>query len=621
MNVTAPVNQPPVISDISPNPLDMLVGNGAFATYTASDPEGDTLTPSVVVDNPAVATADASVLGQVTVTALAEGTTNVTVTLTDAVGNTVSAAFTVNVTAPVNQPPVISAISPNPLDMLVGNGAFATYTASDPEGDTLTPSVVVDNPAVATADASVLGQVTVNALAEGTTNVTVTLTDAVGNTASAAFVVNVTAPVNQPPVISAISPNPLDMLVGNGAFATYTASDPEADTLTPSVIVDNPAVATADASILSQVTVTALAEGSTNVTVTITDAAGNTASAAFTVNVTAPVNQPPTISAIAPNPLALTVGDVSAATYSVSDPEGDVLTPSVIVDNPAVASADASVLGQVTVNALAEGSTNVTVTITDAVGNTASAAFTVNVSAAVVAKPPLLPGLPDLSVLNLAPYNINGNPSAFVLVGDDTLGTDNLLNPIATGSYTLGNYSAISGVTSSFNFNVQSLATGAGWTPQTVLDPAAADPGLCPGETPLGCELRIQDPVIVFITFNSSNATSIDVATFSTALQQIVNEVTASGALPVISTLVNDGIVTDQAVLDQYNAAIASIANANPAAPIPVWNAQATMDGAPQGVYNTSSGGAGDFTDAGLQFGANRRALSALQILDSYLSN
>ena len=204
--------------------------------------------------------------------ALAEGTTNVTVTLTDAVGNTVSAAFVVNVTAPVNQPPVISDILPNPLDLLVGNGAFATYTASDPEGDTLTPSVVVDNPAVATADASVLGQVTVTALAEGTTNVTVTLTDAVGNTVSAAFVVNVTAPVNQPPVISDISPNPLDMLVGNGAFATYTASDPEGDTLTPSVVVDNPAVATADASVLGQVTVTALAEGTTNVTVTLTDA-------------------------------------------------------------------------------------------------------------------------------------------------------------------------------------------------------------------------------------------------------------------------------------------------------------------------------------------------------------
>ncbi len=239
---------------------------------------------------------------------------------------------------------------------------------------------------------------------------------------------------------------------------------------------------------------------------------------------------------------------------------------------------------------------------------------------------PNLPGVPDIAALapSLQPYygGPNVNRQAFSLAGDDTLTNANFVDAIVSGNYNLGNYASLQTAIDSYNFSYQSLATGVEWTPQMLLDPAQADPALCqPRETPLACELRTNNPAVIFITFSSANATKLDVPTFTTAIQTIVQESLNAGAIPIIALLPNDGIVTDQALLDQYNTAIVQAttgAAGDPNLSLPVWDIPATMQGVPQGVYTTSPNGAGDYTDGGLQYGGNRRGLGALQILEGF---
>ncbi|HEX6623760.1 MAG TPA: HYR domain-containing protein, partial [Pyrinomonadaceae bacterium] len=216
-------------------------------------------------------------------------------------------------------------------------GAVATYTASADDAVSGSVAVSLSIPSGST-------------FALGTTTVTVTATDAAGNTATGTFTVTVrdtTGPsLNLPADIT------LEAADANGAAATYTAS--ASDLVSGDVAVS-----------FSVPSGSTFALGTTPVTVTATDAAGNTSTGSFNVNVRD--TTAPTLSLPANLTLEATGPAGAAATYTAS--ASDAVSGNVAVSF-SVASGSTFALG----------TTTVTVTATDAAGNTATGTFTVTVA-------------------------------------------------------------------------------------------------------------------------------------------------------------------------------------------------------------------------------------------------
>ena len=260
------------------------------------------------------------------------GTTQVTATATDSAGNTSTATF--NVTVRDTAGPALSLPSDVIVEATSSNGAVATYAA--------------------TAEDAVGGSVPVNLSPQsgssfplGTTNVNASATDAAGNTSNGTFKVIVrdtTAPVVNVPadiVVEANGPN------GAPAAFEATASD---------------AVSGAVNVTFSTVSGSTFALGTTQVTATATDAAGNTASKTF--NVTVRDTTVPTINPVSDVVVEATSAAGGAATFAA--------TASDIVDGAVGVSYSAA-----SGSTFALGATTVTITATDAAGNTASATFKV----------------------------------------------------------------------------------------------------------------------------------------------------------------------------------------------------------------------------------------------------
>ena len=293
---------------------------GAVATYTASATDGVSGSLPVSLSIPSGS-------------AFAVGTTTVTATATDAAGNTASGEFKVTVrdtTAPTLNPPADIT-----LEAADANGAAAAYAAS--ASDLVSGDVAVS-----------FSVPSGSTFALGTTQVTVTATDAAGNTATGSF--NVTVRDTIAPALSLPAGLTLEATGPAGAAASYMASASDA-------VGGNIPVS------FSIAPGSTFAPGTTTVTVTAADAAGNRATGSFTVTVadtTAPViNAPGNITAVATRAAGAVVNFAAAAQDAV---DGAV----------AVTYAPAQPGG-----VFAPGQTLITVTATDARGNRSQATFTV----------------------------------------------------------------------------------------------------------------------------------------------------------------------------------------------------------------------------------------------------
>ena len=152
-----------------------------------SDPDDDPLTFEAASSDTSVATV--SVSGDtVTVLALAQGSTAVTVTATDPGGLSAEQSFTVTVP---NRSPVVS---DSIADQELSRGAKVTLDMAahfdDPDGDSLTFEAASSDSAVALVPVSD-GSVKVSALALGVATITVTATDPGGLSVSQTFEVTV----------------------------------------------------------------------------------------------------------------------------------------------------------------------------------------------------------------------------------------------------------------------------------------------------------------------------------------------------------------------------------------------------------------------------------------------
>ena len=172
-----------------------------------ADPDGDELTYAVSSSAPQVATVLAAG-SRVTLTAVAEGTSVVTVTATDPGGLSAVQSFTVTVTpAPNRSPEAVGVLGPltlgldDPASSVDVGGAFR-----DPDGDELTYGAVSSAPSVASV--SVSGSVVaVTPAGAGTAVVTVTAADAAGSNTAATqtFSVRVVRPFTDHPIVPGVT--------------------------------------------------------------------------------------------------------------------------------------------------------------------------------------------------------------------------------------------------------------------------------------------------------------------------------------------------------------------------------------------------------------------------------
>ena len=274
-----------------------LVANGSPQTVDVankfSDPN-DTLTYTVESNN--TATATVAVSGSaITITPVAIGTADITITATDTAGQTATQTFVVTVvdTTPVAVPSI--SISPATVAATVGTaianitidssgGAVDSYSISP----TLTAGLTLD-----TATGTISGTPTATAPSR---TYTITATNSAGTaTAMVNITVNAAPVVNNPaPTIAAVLVN-IDLAVDAQPHTLNVAnkfSDPD-DTLTFSVQSDNTATASVAVS-GSTVTITPIAIGTTTITVTAADTIGQTVTQTFMVTViSSPLPNPP----------------------------------------------------------------------------------------------------------------------------------------------------------------------------------------------------------------------------------------------------------------------------------------------------------------------------------------
>jgi Big-like domain-containing protein len=281
------------------------------------------------------------------------------------------------VTSVCNRPPIAN-------DDTAGTTQNTPVTISvlandtDPDGDALTVQSVTQ-PAHGTATTNgTTATYTPNTNFTGTDTFTYTVRDTAGNTATAKVTVTVSATPNRPPVAA----NDAASTTKNTAVTIDVLAndtDPDGDQLSVQSVTDPPhGTATNNG---NSVTYTPDSNfvGTDTFNYTVSDGRGGTSSAMVTVNVTQPVNRPPTA-----NPDSATTQQNTPVTINVvandTDPDGDTLTVTGVTQG-AHGTVTNNNNGTVTYSPSAgfTGTDTFTYTISDGHGGTATGQVTVTV--------------------------------------------------------------------------------------------------------------------------------------------------------------------------------------------------------------------------------------------------
>ena len=156
----------------------------------------------------------------------------------------------------------------------------------DPDGDPVSFTASPTNPAIASVTSFGPSSFNVQALAAGTTNITVLLQDSRGGSATASISVTVTAPpaANQNPTFM-IEPSSMTMIVGDSQPVFLQFSDPEGNPVTFTAASANPGIAAVTIVDGTTFMVQGVAVGSTTVTVTLNDGQGGSAVRNITITI------------------------------------------------------------------------------------------------------------------------------------------------------------------------------------------------------------------------------------------------------------------------------------------------------------------------------------------------
>lgn len=372
-------NQAPVpVGSIPSQTLQVGATIALDVIHWFSDPDGDMLVYAALSADEGVANAavDSST---VTVTAVAKGETTVTVTATDSEGLVGTQSFAVMV--PNREPVVVRQIPEQQVEQTRTRTLRLSNYFGDPDGDDLDFQAVSSVPRIATADVSGR-ELTLSGQRRGTAQITVVATDPEGLSAEQQFRVAVTRPPrpNRPPTVTRSIPS-RTLAPGWSVYVDLDDhfDDPDRDPLRFEAASGNEAVAAVTVS-GSNMTVRAGVVGETTVAVTASDPGNREARLSFQVTVSTEVgNRSPTVTReVADQRLDPDETFEADLDDHFSDPDNDELSYEATSSNTGAATT--SVSGTVlTVTAVANGRSTITVTARDPNGRTASLGFRVTV--------------------------------------------------------------------------------------------------------------------------------------------------------------------------------------------------------------------------------------------------
>ncbi|NLW72085.1 MAG: hypothetical protein GXY37_04240 [Chloroflexi bacterium] len=165
------------------------------------------------------------------------------------------------------------------------------------------------------------------------------------------------------------------------------------------------------------------------------------------------------------------------------------------------------------------------------------------------------------------------------------------------------------------SFSRESMAVKGGMNVAAVLSPMRANQTYCKGgESPLDCELRLNNPSIMLVSMEEAWGEQNSAANYEKYMRMILDKIIANGTLPIIATKA-DNLEGDHRI----NETIVKLAYEYD---IPLWNFWRAVQGLPNnGILADGfhlSHGYNQFDNKyALQSGWPVRNLTALQVLDS----
>ena len=129
------------------------------------------------------------------------------------------------------------------------------------------------------------------------------------------------------------------------------------------------------------------------------------------------------------------------------------------------------------------------------------------------------------------------NAQAFAKIGDSTIESPFFMDRFDTGPYNLGEYTYLQKAINFFkgSFARQGPSVRRGMHAWSLFDPMWANYDVCmSGESPVECELRIQNPAFVFIRLGSNDAGRSDL--FISAMKQLIEMCLKRGIIPIVGT-------------------------------------------------------------------------------------
>jgi hypothetical protein len=398
INVTAapapapPANSPPMISG-SPSTTATEGTTYAFQP-SASDADGDTLTfsasglPSWLGVN-----AGTGRLGGTPPKGSAGTYGGIVVSVSDGKASVSLPAFSITVSAAPNNPPTISG---SPTTTATEGTPYAFQpSASDPDGDPLTFSATgLPSWLVVNSGTGRLSGTPPKGSAGTFSGIVVSVSDSKASVSLPAFSITVSAAPNNPPTISG---SPTTTATEGTAYAFQpSASDPDGDPLTFSATgLPSWLVVSTSTGRLSGTPPKGSAGSFSGIVVSVSDGKATASLPAFSITVSAPPNNPPTISGTPAS--SGTTGQAYSFQPTASDPDGQTLAFG-IANKPGWASFSATTgrLSGTPAAANVGTNANIVISVSDGTLSATLPAFSITVTAAN--RPPTISGTPAASV-------------------------------------------------------------------------------------------------------------------------------------------------------------------------------------------------------------------------------
>ncbi|MBV9292040.1 MAG: hypothetical protein JO222_06285, partial [Frankiales bacterium] len=319
-------------------------------SFTVSGVDPDVVSVTCAVSAGATVTSCTSSGVNLSVTG-GDGTYTVSVTVTDAAGNTRTGTFDYTLDTTLTKPTVSRAKATD-------NNASPSFTVSGVDPDVVSVTCTVSAGATVTSCTSSAVSLSVTG-GDGTYTVSVTVTDAAGNTKTGTFDYTLDTTLATPTV------SRLKALDNNTA-PTFAVGGVDPDVVSVSCTVTAGATVTACSATSTRISITG-GDGTYTVTVTVTDAAGNTRSGTFDYTLDTALTKP-TLSR------AKSLDNDPAPSFTVGGVDPDVVSVSCAVSAGATVTSCTSSGVNVSITG-GDGTYTVTVTVTDAAGNTKSGTF------------------------------------------------------------------------------------------------------------------------------------------------------------------------------------------------------------------------------------------------------